>query len=714
MLTVVFSTISLTAIANGTLSCSTPWAKSVPVHLVERKVVASSQNGIVLMEVEDIFFNPTDSRCEGVYKFKMPPGAFASGFWINTDEKEWVKGEIRKIAEARKIYQTITSRLIDPGILEQKDDEITVRVFPIESKKKVGIRFRYFFAAHGDKDRLVFNFPIGFANSITPDEERRARAEPVPARLSFVATLFDADSIVAAEASNDQVKINATGSLCNLSLSAESALVDDLSVSYRTGADEKISVVPCKSPDGSKYSLIRARNIEYPKVDDVCRVGIIVDGSGSMGHRNKERALKAITTISAMPKVEVELFVAANGDLRRVEASELQKMEFYGNTQWDFVSTFPADSNYAGVILITDGDNLNAKHLQTLWRKTSRRPVQVIYLRQAYSRALAVMAENFGGCFFYGKATAQDQLPVALARLIDVLSNNPFLVLPGDRKVMPLFGSLSDAAYYVLAFKTGNYSLKTSTGKDLVSFDIADNMEPREVLPWFGGIAGRQLIKQLEANEQTPEVMQKITELGLRYGQTTDYTAFLAVPEEIAMMHSDAMNPAYLAMFAAPNFRQSRQQARDKACFANQRVLMGALEMFCMDTNFKDPETGKDISETLGSLEHDLYTGVFKIDKLVELKYLKSMLIPPETDCEYRIIGNWMRSGLVACMVHGPVDEAKPSIEEMVKQYCAENNLNFDDFDLPYELYGGYPWSVSLEWKLQQHLLIRLFFKFML
>jgi len=129
--TFVFSSISLIAGANGILSCSTPWSKSVPVHLVERSVVASSQNGIVLVEVEDVFFNPTQLRCEGVYKFKMPPGAFAAGFWINTDEKEWVKGEIRELAEARKIYQTITSRLTDPGILEQKNDEITVRVFPI-------------------------------------------------------------------------------------------------------------------------------------------------------------------------------------------------------------------------------------------------------------------------------------------------------------------------------------------------------------------------------------------------------------------------------------------------------------------------------------------------------------------------------------------------------------------------------------------------------
>ncbi|OGK09835.1 MAG: hypothetical protein A2W80_02010 [Candidatus Riflebacteria bacterium GWC2_50_8] len=714
LLTVVFSALSLAVMANGNLSCSTAWSKSVPVHLVERKVTASSQNGIVLLEIEDIFFNPTYSRCEGVYKFKMPPGAFAAGFWINTDEKEWVKGEIRKIAEARKIYQTITSRLTDPGILEQKDDEITVRVFPIESKKKVGIRFRYFFAAHGEKDRLVFNFPVGFSTAVATDDFESRRAEPETARLNFVATFYDADSISDAVASNDKARINADGKQCNLSLSAEGTLLEDFSVSYRTGSNEKVSVMSCKAADGSRYSLIRARNLEYAKSDEECRIGVIVDASGSMSYRNKERALRAVSTISAMPRVKTELFVAADGDLRRVEPGELEKMKFYGATTWNGLASFPADGDYAGIVLITDGDNLRSSHLQMLWSKVKRRPVQIVYLHPDYSRALAVMAENYGGCIFYGKATADDQLAAALARSVEMLRNNPFLFLPGERRVMPLFGSLSEAAYYVLAFKAGSYNLKTATGKGLLSFDIGDNMDPQEVLPWFGGIAGRQVIKQLEANERTPEVIEKITELGLRYGQTTDYTAFLAVPDEIAQQHSDAMNPAYLAMFAAPNFRKARQQSREKACFANMRVLMGALEMYCMDIDFKDPETGKDMSSSLGKLEHDLYTGLFKIEKLVEMKYLKSMLVPAENDCDYRIIGNFMKEGYVVCMVHGSIEQSGVSIEDMIKSYCSAHNLDFDDFDFPYEKYGSYPWAQSLEWKLQQQILIRLFLAFML
>lgn len=39
-----------------------------------------------------------------------------------------------------------------------------------------------------------------------------------------------------------------------------------------------------------------------------------------------------------------------------------------------------------------------------------------------------------------------------------------------------------------------------------------------------------------------------------------------------------------LAAIAIPNFRKAREQAREKACYANMRVLLGAIEMYNMDT----------------------------------------------------------------------------------------------------------------------------------
>lgn len=97
-----------------------------------------------------------------------------------------------------------------------------------------------------------------------------------------------------------------------------------------------------------------------------------------------------------------------------------------------------------------------------------------------------------------------------------------------------------------------------------------------------------------------------------------------------------------LAAIAIPNFRKARQQARQKACFANMRVIQGAVEMHNMDTNVM-------ISTALDD-------GV--IGDLVSKKYLKAAPVAPETGCAYTASGNLAAEGVVTCAIHGSVESA--------------------------------------------------------
>lgn len=99
-----------------------------------------------------------------------------------------------------------------------------------------------------------------------------------------------------------------------------------------------------------------------------------------------------------------------------------------------------------------------------------------------------------------------------------------------------------------------------------------------------------------------------------------------------------------LAAIAIPNFRKARQQARQKACFANMRVLQGAVEMNNMDTNVM-------ISDTFGDTE---------ITALVSAKYLKAEPVKPETTCTYANSGNLAAEGVITCTVHGSVESPIP------------------------------------------------------
>lgn len=85
--------------------------------------------------------------------------------------------------------------------------------------------------------------------------------------------------------------------------------------------------------------------------------------------------------------------------------------------------------------------------------------------------------------------------------------------------------------------------------------------------------------------------------------------------------------------------RRYRGQAREKACYANMRVLLGAIEMYNMDNNvsLKSVREGTE-------------------QRLIDAKYLKSTLSKPERGCRYTSTGDISDSGKIQCDIHGTVE----------------------------------------------------------
>ncbi len=96
-----------------------------------------------------------------------------------------------------------------------------------------------------------------------------------------------------------------------------------------------------------------------------------------------------------------------------------------------------------------------------------------------------------------------------------------------------------------------------------------------------------------------------------------------------------------LAAIAVPNFKKAREQAREKSCYANMRVILGAIEMYNMD----NPSMETSISGTVLS---NLMTG----------SYLKSCPSCPSTNspAAYGATGNMSADGRPSCSVHGTVE----------------------------------------------------------
>lgn len=103
-----------------------------------------------------------------------------------------------------------------------------------------------------------------------------------------------------------------------------------------------------------------------------------------------------------------------------------------------------------------------------------------------------------------------------------------------------------------------------------------------------------------------------------------------------------------LAAMAIPNFRKAREQSRHKACYANQRVLMGAVEMFNMDNKTQ--------------------MSTLNIPQLVQGSYLKGGISKPEISCSYVNTGDLAQNGRVYCTLHGPVEGDIGDIGESARQ----------------------------------------------
>ena len=96
-----------------------------------------------------------------------------------------------------------------------------------------------------------------------------------------------------------------------------------------------------------------------------------------------------------------------------------------------------------------------------------------------------------------------------------------------------------------------------------------------------------------------------------------------------------------LAAIAIPNFRKAREQAREKACYANIRVILGAIEMYNMDHSAMKGTIADGDTQAAGIL----VTG----------GYLKTAVTKPETGCSYAG-ANVDTTGRISCTVHGTVE----------------------------------------------------------
>ncbi len=209
---------------------------------------------------------------------------------------------------------------------------------------------------------------------------------------------------------------------------------------------------------------------------------------------------------------------------------------------------------------------------------------------------------------------------------------------------------------------------------------VGESSENPFVARFWARTKADELLKQIKVYGEKPELKNQVIALSKEYQFATPYTSFIAVSaEQVPQVKPQAKTAAHSAAYAnikasvapkrvvvqktkaksvslwgaagfvpfavaVPNFRKAREQARDKACYANMRVLQGAVEMYNMDH--------EEMITVLTERE---------IQILVQEKYLKGDIVRPEQDCVYGTIGDLTQDGVISCSVHGPIGESNSS-----------------------------------------------------
>lgn len=134
----------------------------VPAYLTLKKHVVDIeiQENHARTKVDEVFRNPSSRRLEGIYIFPLPPGAQIREFSFEINGK-LQQGEILEKDQARRIYEDIVRNLKDPALLEYYDHNLfRVSIFPIEPGEDKRIVLSYNELIPVDENTIRYSYPL--------------------------------------------------------------------------------------------------------------------------------------------------------------------------------------------------------------------------------------------------------------------------------------------------------------------------------------------------------------------------------------------------------------------------------------------------------------------------------------------------------------------------------------------------------------------------
>lgn len=134
------------------------------LELAEMTVSTTVDRQFAHTRVTQIFANRTGSPVEGTYVFAVPTTASVADFAV-WDGDTRIPGVILEKQKARAIYEELAAQAIDPGLLEQEDEEestaaFTVKISPVPANGTKRLELEYTELLQVDDMQSYYSFPL--------------------------------------------------------------------------------------------------------------------------------------------------------------------------------------------------------------------------------------------------------------------------------------------------------------------------------------------------------------------------------------------------------------------------------------------------------------------------------------------------------------------------------------------------------------------------
>lgn len=577
----------------GGLYVQSPSGQKLVFPLKHTEVLAKIAGNLSRCEVRQTFENPFTDPLEAVYIFPLPDEAAVDDMEIQIGDRI-IKGSIKKREEAKQIYEQAKREGRTAGLLEQERDNVfTQSLANIKPGEQIDVIIRYTDSLKFEGGDYEFVFPMvvgpryipgtpidstGDTDQV-PDASRISPPVVPPATRSRhdigVTVEIDAGVPVSdVRSTSHQIRIEHEGSIVRVRLGGEDTIPNkDLILRYRVAGDKTQATVLTEAGErGGHFALYLIPALEYRSNEIVPKdVVFLMDTSGSQAgdplRKSQELMRRFISGLNPDDTFTIIDFASTARQLsasplpntapnRTLAIDYINKLQANGGTELlngiRAVLNFPPApaGRLRSVVLITDGyignENQIIAEVQQQLKEGNR--LYSFGTGSSVNRFLLnrIAEIGRGTC----QVVRQDEPTEEVAEKFFRQINNPVLAnikiswegegeapviypsTPPDlfaEQPLVLFGRKEDRTAGTLRI-TGTAAGGPRYEKTFsLNFEGAGN-------PAIAQLWGRQRIKDLMNHMFAGEkksLVEAVTDTALTYQLLSQYTAFVAVSEEV-------------------------------------------------------------------------------------------------------------------------------------------------------------------------------------